>query len=101
MDEGRAALPHIGALHQVGELAFRQPRSGVLQETVETGIAECGADAQPFDLLVRFDEPQAYVVGIHENDRELRFELANLARDQRADETDALRAAAFELLDRL
>src|SRR5207253_4746789 len=97
VDEGGAAFADVGALDEIAELALGHagPRAG--EERGKARVAERSADAQPVELLLRLDEPQAHVLNVELHEREFLFQLALLAREQRAHEADALRAALFQL----
>src|SRR5204862_7408317 len=101
MNEGGAALAHIGALDQVAELALGHPGLRAVQKTFETGVAEGCADAQPVDLFLRLDGAQADIFGIELDDGEKSFQLLLLAGEPRPHPPDPSGATALAPFDGL
>ena len=101
MNEGGAALAHIGALDQVAELALGQPRLCSVQKTFEPGVAERRADAQPVDLLLRLDGAQPHIFGVELDDGEISFQLLLFSGEQRAHQPEPFGAPALELVNGL
>src|SRR5205807_10233193 len=101
MNEGGTALAHIGALDQVAELALGQSRLCSVEKTLEPGVAESRADAQPVDLLLRLDGAQPDIFGVELDDGEISFQFLLFSGEQRSDQPEPLGAPALELVDGL
>jgi len=72
-----------------------------VQKTLETGVAESCADAQPVDLLLRLDAAQPDIFGVELDDGEICFQLLLLAGEQRSHQADPLGPSALELFNGL
>src|SRR5438128_2311721 len=85
-----ATVGDIGALNAIAELTFGQAGLEPVAQPGHAPITEMRSDAQPLDLLRRFDLTQAHIGAIEVDDlSEALGEDAMLLEGHRADHADA------------